>query len=89
MAKRRGNHEGSITKRADGRWMARVTINGESKSFYGDTRQEAVKKMQEVIHDIDRGITTTKSDRLTLGAYLDSWVAIKKPEMEYSAWLRY
>jgi integrase len=69
--------------------MARVTINGESKSFYGDTRQEAVKKMQEVIHDIDRGITTTKSDRLTLGAYLDSWVAIKKPEMEYSAWLRY
>jgi integrase len=89
VAKRRGNHEGSITKRSDGRWMARVTINGESKSFYGDTRQEAVKKMQEVIHDIDRGITTTKSDRLTLGAYLDSWVAIKKPEMEYSAWLRY
>lgn len=26
MAKKRGNNEGSITRRPDGRWMAQVTI---------------------------------------------------------------
>lgn len=89
MARRRGNGDGSIVKRSDGRWMARVTINGENRCVYGKTRQEAVRKMQDAIRDIERGISAPKNDRLTLGSYLDSWLAIKKPEMEYSAWLRY
>lgn len=87
--KRRGNGDGNITKRADGRWMARVTIRGESRCVYGTTRQEAARKMQDAIRDLERGITTPKNDRLTVGAYLDSWLIIKKPEMEYSAWVRY
>ena len=28
MAKKRGNNEGSITRRKDGLWMAQVTIGG-------------------------------------------------------------
>lgn len=87
--KRRGNGEGNITKRSDGRWMARVSINGEDRCVYGKTRQEATRKMQEAIHDLEHGVTMLKNDRLTLGAYLDSWLAVKKPEMELSAWLRY
>ena len=40
MAKR-GNSEGSITKRPDGRYEARVTLpDGKRESFYGKTRQE-------------------------------------------------
>ena len=69
--------------------MARVTINGESRCVYGKTRQEASRKMQDAIRDIERGVAAPKSDRLTLEKYLDQWLAIKKPEMEYSAWLRY
>jgi integrase len=45
MAKKRGNHEGSIVRRKDGRWMASVTIgrhpvSGKLKRacFYGKTR---------------------------------------------------
>jgi integrase len=87
--KRRGNGDGNITKRSDGRWMARVTVNGESRCVYGKTRTEAAKKLQDAIHDLDRGIATPKNDRLTVGKYLDSWLAVKKPEMEPSAWLRY
>lgn len=86
--KRRGNGDGNITKRSDGRWMARVTINGESRCLYGKTRQEAARKMQDAIRDIERGVVT-KTDRLTLNQYLDDWLAAKKPELEYSAWLRY
>ncbi len=39
MAKRRGNGEGSIYRRADGKWCASVTIghdeNGRRKRRYG------------------------------------------------------
>jgi integrase len=45
MAKKRGNHEGSIVRRKDGRWMASVTIGRHQVSgklkracFYGKTR---------------------------------------------------
>jgi hypothetical protein len=42
---RRGNNEGSISKRDDGRWMSRITVEGgKRKYFYGDTRQEVAKK---------------------------------------------
>lgn len=46
MAKKRGQNEGSIRKRTDGTWEARVTIGispdgkQQRKSLYGKTRQE-------------------------------------------------
>jgi hypothetical protein len=46
--KRRGDHEGTIYQRADGRWEARVTMGvGARRSFYGATRQEVVQKLRE------------------------------------------
>ena len=45
MAKR-GNSEGSITKRTDGRWMACVSLpDGNRKAYYGKTRQEVAQKL--------------------------------------------
>jgi integrase len=46
MAKR-ANGEGTIYKRADGRWCASVSLElGRRKSFYGKTRQE-VRSLKE------------------------------------------
>ena len=43
--RRRGDHEGTIYQRADGRWEARVTLGfGSRRSFYGATRQEVVQR---------------------------------------------
>jgi hypothetical protein len=43
MAKR-GNLEGSISKRDDGRWMARMSLpGGRRKYFYGETRASACR----------------------------------------------
>ena len=43
---KRGNSEGSKSKRPDGRYEARVTLpDGKRKSFYGKTRQEANQKL--------------------------------------------
>lgn len=62
MPKKRGNNEGSITKRSDGRWMARVTVGrdpetGQLKrvSFYGKTRQEVADAMSKALSDKSRG----------------------------------
>jgi integrase len=42
VSKKRGNGEGSITKRNDGRWMARYTVQTakgpKRKHIYGRTR---------------------------------------------------
>jgi len=57
MPGRRGNSEGSIVKRGDGRWMARFTLdNGERKTPYAKTRQEAARALAEAIRDRDKGL---------------------------------
>lgn len=49
MPRRRAAHEGSIRKRRDGRWEARVMLSGHRYSVYGRTRAEAVQKLQELL----------------------------------------
>ena len=55
MSRKRGNGEGSITKRKDGRWMARYTVHtvkGPKRTHaYGKTRKEAVDKLARVLSD--------------------------------------
>ena len=55
---RRGNNEGSIYQRKDGRWCAQITVgyreNGKAifKYAYGSTRQEVAKKLTEFTHEV-------------------------------------
>lgn len=57
MASKRGNNEGSLTKRPDGRWEARVTLDdGRRKSFYARTRQEASRLLTAAMRDVDQGV---------------------------------
>lgn len=86
---RRGNGEGLIHKRVDGRWEARLSLpNGERKSLYGQTRADVARRLTMALRDVDRGVTAPRSERQTLGAYLDSWLITKKPVVEPSYWLR-
>lgn len=76
---RRGNHEGSITQLGDGRWQARVTLDGgKRKALYGATRAEAAAKLNGVLRDRDRGLPVGLDERQTVGHYLASWLAAKK-----------
>lgn len=73
MAKR-GNNEGSISKRDDGRWMARISLpGGKRKYYYGDTRAEVAKKLTEATRDRDKGLPVV-GERLTVGQHLDTWL---------------
>ena len=73
MAKR-GNSEGSICKRPDGRYEARVTLpDGKRKSFYGKTRQEANQKLLQAQKAISDGLPLA-GERQNTGAFLEAWL---------------
>lgn len=79
MAKR-GSGEGSISKRPDGRWVARLSLgrdgNGRRirKAVYGFSRSEVAEKLAKLSEQFRRsGKAIANKD--SLGAYLDSWLA--------------
>lgn len=89
MPGRRGNNEGTINKRSDGRWQAIVsTEEGKRKYFYGKTRQEAAKRLSEALHDLDSGLPML-DERQTVQQYLEAWLESVKPQIRGSSWRRY
>jgi integrase len=95
MAKRRGNGEGSVSQRPDGRWQAQVTIgygpDGKPKrrTFYGKSRKEAVGKMNLALHEIRTG-NYIEPTKLTLGEWMEKWLnEYKKPKLRQSTWENY
>ncbi|MCL4553244.1 MAG: site-specific integrase, partial [Candidatus Marsarchaeota archaeon] len=92
---RRGRSEGSIRKRADGRWEARVCLGYEAgklkrRSFYGATRQEVQRKMARAIVDLQKGLQLP-SELLTVNAFLDQWLAecVHPPAVKPSTYTSY
>ena len=89
---RRGRGEGSIYKRSDGRWTAAVvTWEGgvrKRRSFYGKTRSEVRDKLTKAQRTIDEGLSLP-NDRLTVAAFLDRWLATKRPDLRPESYRRY
>ncbi len=77
MSKKRGNGEGSIGKRKDGRWMARFTVHTvkgpKRRQVYGKTRKEAADKLAKALSDRTEGIVYN-NENMTVGEYLDVWL---------------
>ena len=74
---KRGNGEGSITRRKDGLYMARYTvetaIGAKRKAVYAKTRKEAAEKLTAAMADAAKGITADGGPK-TVGAFLTSWL---------------
>jgi len=89
MPKRRANHEGTIYKRQDGRWVSSVTLpGGKRKSFYGQTRQEVAQKLTAGLKARLDGMPLP-SDQLKVGRYLHEWLQNAQPSIRPSTWRRY
>jgi integrase len=77
LTRKRGNGEGSITKRKDGRWMARYTVHTakgpKRKTVYGKTRKEAADRLARVLSDRTEGIVYD-DENTTVDEYLDRWL---------------
>lgn len=90
MSGKRGANEGSIYKRAsDGKWVGAVSDNGKRKVIYGIARSEVAEKMKTLLAMQQRGTTVTTRDRLSLGAFLTSWISGMRSNVRASTWLRY
>src|SRR3712207_2287810 len=78
MARRRGNNEGSISRRKDGRWMGRYTVHTaegpKQRAVYGKTRAEVAEKLTKAMADRDGGFTFD-AGKQTVGEYLRRWLA--------------
>src|SRR5919112_1040299 len=77
MMGRRGNGEGTITRRKDGRWEARYyvpTVNGmKRKTIYGKTQAEVRDKLTKALSDRIDGIVYD-DENMSVGEYLDVWL---------------
>jgi integrase len=83
MGGRRGKGEGSIYKRDDGVWIAAVDLGWSGgkrsrKVVSGRTRAEVVKRLNDLRSHAERGLASAP-ERLTVGEYLDHWVATRVP----------
>lgn len=77
MAKR-GNNEGSIYKRADGRWASVIDLGWQDgkrkrKTYYGQTRREVQEQLTVALRTHQQGLPIA-SDKLTVVQFLGSWL---------------
>ena len=94
MAKKRGQNEGTISQRKDGRWEARITVgykNGNQmrKCIYGKTREAVAQKLVTALADVQKGITLP-DEKLALESFLKSWLdGTAKARLRLSTYARY
>lgn len=77
--KRRPQGDGTIRKRSDGRWEARIIVGHKNdgspmyKSAFTKTQKSALKQLHQLI-DLYRDVDLTEESRMTLGEWLDKWL---------------
>lgn len=83
---RRPHGDGSVRRRSDGRWEARVSLGygpdgkRKRKSIIRHTQAEVVREMRALKSAADAGRVPTKS--VTLKTYAESWLTSKTPALK-------
>lgn len=94
--KRRGNNEGSIYQRPDGRWCSQIIVGinpttgkPKRKTLYGKTRREVAEKLAKTLQELSSGAYIEPST-FTLGEWLDKWLTeYKKAQLKPSTYESY
>lgn len=87
---RNRNGEGSVRKRADGRWEARVPLpDGGDKYFYARTAAEADKKRRDALQILEAGGMFVRDERLKVKPFLDDWLEGKRHDLRPRTFIRY
>jgi integrase len=89
MSKRRGNREGSITQRADGRWQGRVSLgDGRRKVVSGRTQEGVAAAIAPLLVAVNSGVNVP-SGTLTVEGWLLGWIESVKGTVKPRTWQRY
>lgn len=85
---RRGNGEGTIRQRGDGRWEAKIAFgltargNPKTKSVYGKTKTEVVAKLTTLRKKLGSGVSGTEAQTMTVDAYLEHYLEVRGPRLD-------
>jgi integrase len=84
---RRGNGEGSIRRRKDGRWEGRYSVQTpdgpKQKTVYGKTRKEVSETLTEAMAGRNKGLVFD-AGKLTVGDHLEQWLEdVVKPSASH------
>lgn len=72
--RKRGHGEGTIGRRENGTWYARISLgDGTRKSIYGKTRGEVQAKLRAAQRAREDGLNLS-AKRQTVATYLDDWL---------------
>jgi len=88
MAKKRGNNEGSIYKRSNGKWRAQVTIDGRRLTFSAETKRAGQEWLRKTLNEIDNGLTY-KASQTTLDSFIRGWFISIEPSLKYNTFRQY
>jgi integrase len=93
MTRRRGHGEGSIQRRADGRWAAVVDLGfvdgrRRRKTVYGRTRQEVAHKLTDLLKARSEGMPIPSGNK-RVDVFLSEWLEAIKPTVRPRTWQRY
>ncbi len=91
MRRRRGNNEGSLYQRADGRWCATITIGyGEDgkrrrRTVFGKTKKDVQANLAKLASQKLDG-TLGEPSKLTVAQFLRRWIEDSKrpPNVRYT-----
>jgi integrase len=77
--------EGSVYQRKDGRWVAQYRdAKDKVRYIYRRSKAEARKALREALKDRDDGYVP--ADKLTVGLYVDGWMAERKNTVSGRTW---
>ena len=88
MAKRRGNQEGSIYQKPNGKWRAQIMLNGGRLSITTNTRSEAQDWLRKTRNQMENGLTF-KGANTQFGEFLDEWLTSAKSRLTEHSWRTY
>jgi integrase len=91
--RRRGQGEGSIYRRSDGRWVAVLDLGWRQgkrarKYFYGRTRDQVARKLARALAQHQQGFEFA-NERLTVEQFLGRWLEAKRGTVRPGTWTRY
>jgi len=88
MAKR-GNGQGAVYLRGDGRWEAQIRLaGGRRKSVYGPTRREVVRRLRETRWLLAQGVPVS-ARKMSVGLLLASWLELTRERIRPSTYESY
>ncbi len=85
---KRANGEGTIGQRKDGRWCARVLVNGELRSFYGQSQQDVSDKLLTA-RNANRSGAPLPREVQKVGPFLTEWLASAKATVRPTTYRSY